>query len=100
MSNLLSVDEISQILRPHTNRLAQSVWPTWQRYEAIPIADRLTYDLGAEAKILNRYIIHNIKREFAGVPGVHFSEQCGFFWESKALALVLTGPWHVDSKAE
>jgi hypothetical protein len=40
--------------------------------------DRLTFDLSAEAKIINRFVVDNVKREFAGVPGVQFMER--FDW--------------------
>lgn len=78
MSQPISTEEIRLILEPHVRRFSRSIWPTWERYCAIPPADRLTYDLAAEVKILNRYIIDNVKREFSGLPGVHLIEIWGF----------------------
>lgn len=72
MSKVLTIQQLQKIISPHTNRFSRCVWPAWQRYHALPEVDRLTFDLTAEAKIINRFILDNVKREFAGVPGVEF----------------------------
>lgn len=79
MGKILGLEELQQIIGTHRERIGRCVWPSWARYEAnIPESDRLTFDLSAEAKILNRFVLDNVKREFAGVPGVEFTER--FDW--------------------
>ena len=75
---MLSIQELQVALGPHVARLGRCVWPIWSRYLELPDAHRLQFDLTAEANILNRYMVDNVKREFSGVPGVEFLEKCGF----------------------
>jgi hypothetical protein len=74
----LDEDEIQLILSRHAGRLGRCVWPIWERYNAIAEVDRLTFDLTAEANVLNRYMIDFAKKEFSEVPGVQFFENNGF----------------------
>lgn len=76
MANILGLEQLQQILGSHREKIGRCVWPSWSRYEtSIPEVDRLTFDLSAEAKIINRFVLDNVKREFAGVPGVEFTER-------------------------
>lgn len=78
LSPLLDVQDIQLILSRHSQRIARSVWPIWDRYMAISEVDRIAYDAVAEANVLNRYMIDFAKREFAEVAGVQFFEDNGF----------------------
>jgi hypothetical protein len=75
---VLSIQELQAVLGPHVSKFGRVVWPIWPRYLLLPHADRLQFDLTAEATILNRYMVDNVKREFSGVPGVEFLEKFGF----------------------
>ena len=75
---MLSIQELQTALAPHVSRFGRAVWPIWQRYLELPQTHRLQYDLTAEANILNRYMVDNVKREFSGLPGIEFLERCGF----------------------
>ena len=75
MAKLLSVADLQRVLGGHRERFSRCVWPAWERYIELPEVARLTFDLAAEAKVINRFVIDTVKREFAGVPGVEFLKQ-------------------------
>lgn len=76
MGSILALEELQRILGAHRERLGRCVWPAWARYHTnIPEVDRLTFDLSGEAKIINRFVVDSVKREFSGVPGVEFLDR-------------------------
>lgn len=78
MPPLLSIDDLQMILSPHCGRIGPAIWSAWEQYQTIGAAERLTFDQTAEAGVLNRFIITNIKREFTQVAGVRLIEGVGF----------------------